>query len=132
MGLNVSLCRLIIGEGLISRSRDAILGHQILGKLLARLDLCRRLRGAKDEQTVSLKGINNTCRQSRLGANNRQIYLLVKGNLQKTLNICILHRKCASLLCDTGITGCAENFTHFRRARERIDYGVFTAATTYN
>ena len=105
--LDISHSLVVVVERLISCGWDIVLRHQLLGKLLARLDASSSLCVAKDWQASLAELVGNTHSQSCLRAYNGQIDGILQCEGLQTLDIGILNRYALSLLGNTRISGCA-------------------------
>ena len=121
----------VVGECAEPRRRNAVFGHQLLGELLRGLDARRGLRGAEDAQSGRLEAIDDSRRQRHLGSHDRKSDALLRGEIAQALHLGLADRHALGLPGDARVAGSAVDLFDLRRARQRIDNGVFAAAGTY-
>ena len=122
---------LIRGEGTETRRRDTVFGHQLLGELLRRLDARGRLRRAEDPQSRRTETVDDTRRQRRFGAYDRQRHVVRQCKIAQSLHLRLADRDALGLRRDARIARRAIDRVDPSAARQRIDNGVFAAAGTY-
>ena len=120
----------VVVERLISRCRNIVLRHQLLGKLFRGLDARSRLSMTEDFQPLLAELIGNTHRQSSLRTYYGQVDSVLLNKRLQLLDIGILYRYTLRLTGNTRISGCAVNLINARRTEQRIDNSVFTTSRT--
>ena len=91
---------LIRGEGTETRRRDTVFGHQLLGELLRRLDARGRLRRAEDPQSRRTETVDDTRRQRRFGAYDRQRHVVRQCKIAQSLHLRLADRDALGLRRD--------------------------------
>ena len=122
---------LIRGEGTEPRRRDTVFGHQLLGELLRRLDARGRLRRAEDPQSRRTETVDDTRRQRRFGAYDRQRHVVRQRKIAQSLHLRLADRDALGLRRDARIARRAIDRVDPSAARQRIDNGMFAASATH-
>ena len=126
--LDIGYRLVVVVERLISCGWDVVLRHQLLGKLLRRLDASSRLSMTEDCKTLLAKLVGNTYCQSRLRTYYGQVDSILLGKCLQALDIGILNRYALGLLGNTRISWCAVYLIYARRTEQRIDNSVLTTS----
>ena len=120
----------VVGKRPVRSRRNAVLGHEPFGEVLARLDAGCGLSRSKYTQIFSFEAIRNSPVERRFGSDNRKAYLVSFGEVGQRLRVGIGNGYALGLGGYAGIARCAIYLLDLGRLGQRVDYGVAASSGT--
>jgi len=128
--VDVGMGRGGIGEGLETGGRDVVASHEALGEILGGFKLRGFLGRAENLQAAGAEDIDHAGRQRRLGADQRQVNLVLLGEISQGFRVGDVQVFQLVLARRAGVAGGNINLLQAGRLRQAPGHGVLAAAGT--
>ena len=131
LSLEIIKSLLLFIEDLISRGRNGILLHELLGESLGPFDDGSICLGAEAPETCFLHLIYHAHGERVVGCNEDEIEVLFPGIFDHAFDVCSLNINTGSNGCDAAVAGSAVKLSYPGILLELPAYNVLSSAAAY-